>query len=152
MACNCLSELRRRLQGQLGFPLRESSRPDLADFVGPGRFNVRVDDHELLALGCFGQSGRAGLAARLCTSLRAMASHQVDDFRPLWLQLECVIFRGTASRLGLRALRKARQGLDRIYEKEALAGAEQALQGHSRLAQWALLAGGLEREELACKT
>ena len=152
MACNYLSELRLRLQGQLGFLLRESSRPDLADFVGPGRYNVRVDDQELLALGCLGTRGRAGLAARLGAALGATPGPKVADFRPLWLQLECVIFRGTASRLGLQALRKAWQGLDRIYEKEALAGAEQALQGHPRLAQWALLAGGLEREELACKT
>ena len=144
--------MRRRLEGQLGFPLRESSRPDLADFVGPGRHNVRVDDQELVALGCFGQSGRAGLAARLSASLGARTDPEVADFRPLWLQLECVIFRGAASRVGSRALRKAWQGLDRIYEKEALAGAEQALRGHPRLAQWALLAGRLEREESACKT
>lgn len=147
-----MSELRSRLQGQLGFPVRESSRPDLADFVGPSRQNVRVDDHELLTLGCFGQSGRAGLAARLSASLGARTTPEVVDFRPLWLQLECVIFRGAASGLGSRALRKAWQGLDRIYEKEALAGAEQALQGYPRLAQWALLAGRLEREESACKT
>jgi len=152
VAFSYLSELRRRLEGQLGLPLRESTRPDLADFVGPGQHNVRVNDDQLMELGCFGTSGRAGLAARLCASLQARTGPEVADLRPLWLQLECVIFRGASSRLGSRALRKARQGLDRIYEKEALAGAGQAAQGHPRLAQWALLAGALEREESSCKT
>lgn len=147
-----MSELRCRLEAQLGFPLRESTRPDLADFVGPGRRNVRVDDDQLLSLGCLGVSGRAGLATRLCAALGARTGRDIGDLRPLWLQLECVIFRGASSRLGSRALGKARQGLNRIYEKEALAGAEQASQGYPRLAQWALLAGGLEREESACKT
>lgn len=148
MACNCLSELRRRLESELGFALRESTRLDLADFVGPGLFNVRVNDQDLLALGSPGRLGRAGLAADLASKLDAKAL-RVDDFRPLWLGLESVQHHGGDSRPGRRALQKTWQGLDRIWEREALAGREQRQCGYPRLAQWALLAGGLEK---ACKS
>lgn len=143
-----MSELRRRLEEQLGFPLRESTRLDLADFVGPGLVNVRVADHELLALGCLGRQGRAGAAARLSTALAAQVA-QVDDFRPLWLALESTLHHGAGQPLGARALARAWQGLNRIWEREALAGRQQSLLGYPRLAQWALLAGGLEK---ACKS
>lgn len=143
-----MSDLRLRLEQELGFALKESNRPDLADFVGPRLTNIRVGDNDLFALGRHGQQGRAGLAARLSVALGARLG-QVDDFRPLWLDLECLQFRGVDHRLGQRALRRAWQGLEAIYAKEALAGREQADLGYPRLAQWALLAGGLEH---ACKT
>lgn len=143
-----MSELRRRLEKQLGFPLRESTRPDLADFVGPGLYNVRVRDADLLALGCLGWQQRAGIAAQLSQNLGAQVL-QVDDFRPYWLNLESVLHHGVDHRLGRLALDKAWQGLNRIWEREPLAGREQAQQGYPRLAQWALLAGGLEN---ACKS
>lgn len=139
---------RNKLELELGFALRESSRPDLADFVGPRLTNIRVGDADLLALGGYGQEGRAGLSARLAQTLGARLG-TIDDFRSLWLDLECVLFRGPKHRLGQRALRRAWQGLNAIYAKEALAGREQAKLGYPRLAQWALLAGGLEH---ACKT
>ncbi|MFN8607781.1 MAG: hypothetical protein U0931_09625 [Vulcanimicrobiota bacterium] len=142
-----MSELRRQLESRLGFSLRESNRPDLADFVGPRLTNIRVSDAELLQLGRHGKLGRAGLAARLARALQARA-HCLEDLRPLWLDLECLLYRGPEHRLGRRALLRARQGLDAIYAKEALAGREQAALGYPRLAQWALLAGGLEH---ACK-
>lgn len=143
-----MSELRRRLESELGFSLRESTRPDLADFVGPGLCNVRVRDEDLLALGSLGLEGRAGAAAHLSSSLQARAA-RVDDFRALWLGLESVLHHGPGQRIGALALEKTRQGLDRIWEREALAGREQRQQGYPRLAQWALLAGGLEK---ACKS
>jgi len=147
-AYNCLSELRRRLEGELGVPLRESTRPDLADFVGPGLYNVRVQDEDLLALGGVGCHGRAFSAAQLSRSLGAHTA-AVEDFRPLWLGLESVLYHGARHRLGRLALQKTWQGLDRIWEREALAGREQRERGYPRLAQWALLAGGLEQ---ACKS
>lgn len=143
-----MSELRRRLEGELGFPLRESTRPDLADFVGPRLVNVRVSDQDLLALGCLGSEGRALLAARLSQQLEAQTS-AVEDFRPLWLGLESLLHHGFAGRVGRLASQKTWQGLDRIWEREALAGREQRQRGYPRLAQWALLAGGLEK---ACKS
>ncbi len=143
-----MSELRRRLEGELGFPLRESTRPDLADFVGPGLRNVRVQDEDLLALGRAGFRGRAALAAQLGRKLGAQPA-EVEDFRPLWLALESALYHGADSRLGRLAVAKAWQGLDRVWEREALAGREQSRRGYPRLAQWALLAGGLEE---ACKT
>jgi hypothetical protein len=139
---------RKNLELLLGFRLRESSRPDLADFVGPRLTNIRVEDAELLALGRYGQQGRAGLSARLAQILGARPG-AIEDLRPLWLNLECALFRGPAHPLGRRAVQKTWQGLDAIYAKEALAGREQARLGYPRLAQWALLAGGLEH---ACKT
>lgn len=147
-ASSCLSELRRRLESELGFRLRESTRPDLADFVGPELFNVRVLDEDLLALGSLGLEGRAGSAARLSSSLQARPSG-LEDFRPLWLGLESILYHGSSQRIGALALKKTRQGLDRIWEREALAGREQGRLGYPRLAQWALLAGGLEK---ACKS
>lgn len=143
-----MSELRRRLESELGFPLRESTRPDLADFVGPGLFNIRVNDQDLLALGRAGSQGRALLAARLSRDLAAHTT-AVADFRPLWLGLESVLHHGASQRLGRLAVEKTWQGLDRIWEREALAGREQRERGYPRLAQWALLAGGLEN---ACKS
>ncbi|MBS2036680.1 hypothetical protein JST97_16945 [bacterium] len=148
VVCSSLSELRQALEKQLGFALQESRRPDLADFVGPRLTNIKVSDGELFALGKLGQQGRAGLASRLATALGAQLK-TVDDFRPLWLELECVLYRGLDHPLGKRALKRAWQGLEAIYAKEALAGREQAALGYPRLAQWALLAGGLEN---ACKT
>ncbi|MBX3165923.1 MAG: hypothetical protein KF760_00870 [Candidatus Eremiobacteraeota bacterium] len=143
-----MSELRRRLENELGFLLRESTRPELADFVGPGLVNVRVSDEELLALGRPGREGRAGLAARLSLALEARTL-AVDDFRPLWLGLESSLHHGARSRIGRLAVLRTWQGLDRIWEREALAGREQHRRGYPRLAQWALLAGGLEQ---ACKS
>ena len=148
VACSCLSELRRRLESELGFRLRESTRPDLADFVGPGLINVRVRDEDLLSLGDVGREGRAGAAARLSSGLQARPSG-LEDFRSLWLGLESVLYHGPSQRIGALALEKTRQGLDRIWEREALAGREQGRLGYPRLAQWALLAGGLEK---ACKS
>lgn len=148
MACNCLSELRRRLEVELGFSLRESTRPDLADFVGPGLFNVKVSDEDLLALGRTGSQGRAFLAAELSRKVGAQTG-QIGDFRSLWLGLESVLHHGASHRLGRLAVQKTWQGLDRIWEKEALAGREQRERGYPRLAQWALVAGGLEQ---ACKS
>lgn len=128
--------------------MRESTRLDLADFVGPRLVSVRVDDHELLALGCLGTHGRAGAAARLSNALNAQLA-RIDDFRPMWLALESALHHGAGQPLGARALNKAWQGLNRIWEREALAGRQQGLLGYPRLAQWALLAGGLEK---ACKS
>jgi hypothetical protein len=102
---------------------------------------VRYLDPVLIGLGCWGQQGRAGLAADLTRCLQARAGEVIEaDFRPLWLALESLQHRPNQ-----RLRDHTQQRLDRLYESDPLAGQAQAQRGYPRLAQWALLAGALER-------
>lgn len=158
--------LRSQLQHQLGMRLRESSRPELADLVGRGStcppptawaicnardgfINLRWHDSVLLGLGLgpAGQRDRAGLMADLARRLGAVPGEVIEvGFRPLWLALESIDHWRTGP-LAQAARQRASAGLKRIYESEALAGAHQAARGYPRLAQWAALAGALERSQ-----
>ncbi|MBT9587418.1 hypothetical protein IV102_29015 [bacterium] len=152
-----MSSLRAQLEAHLGVSLRPSSWPELGDLVGRGGLpqenawarcseqagclQVRYRDPVLLGLGRTGARGRARLAAELATRLQAEPGCVIEaDFRALWLSLESLNHR---PHRGLREKTVAR--LDGLYESQALAGYVQAEQRFPRLAQWALLAGALER-------
>lgn len=148
--------LRWQLQQILG-PLRESGRPDLGDLVGRGPaltanpwaevrqalglIQVRYFDSTLMQLGRPGQSGRAGHLTRLSQALQAQTGSTIPpDLRPLWLALESLDHQPRET-----VWRRATQSLHQLYENQALAGREQSQRGYPRLAQLALIAGGLER-------
>jgi len=150
------TSLRNRLQQVLG-TLRESGRPDLGDLVGKGPqfvanpwadgcrtdglLQVRYFDTALMQLGCPGQRGRAAQLDRLTKALKAHTGAIIPpDLRPLWLALESLEYQPRRT-----VWERARRKLGEIYEKQALAGRDQSQQGYPRLAQLALIAGGLER-------
>lgn len=157
-----MSDLRRRLQAQLGgVELRESRRLERADLWGRmpepeaphpndlavyrfenGFVNVRIRDEVLLGQPVGGGTAnwpRARLLQQLAERLQARPGLQVaPGCRWLWLALESLRHWHEGPRAE-RARLQLRQGLDRLYETRPLAGYHEKARGYPMLAQMAAL-------------
>lgn len=162
-----MSDLRARIEAQIGVTLRESGRLDRADLCarcppsvppGPrpddlavywfenGFVNVRIRDGLLLAQPAGDSAGdwpRATLLIDLARRLGAVPGPRIaPGCRPLWLALESMLHWRQGPRAE-RARRNLRLGLDRLYESQPLAGYREKAAGFPTLAQMAVLASAV---------
>lgn len=127
-------------------PLPAGGVPGLASWAPVGNaLNVRYAEAALASL-AGGEPGwpRGRQLVRLARDLGARWSGIA--FRPLWLELESAQYwgaEGARPALAARALQRALQGWERLYEREPLAGAQEGAQQFPRLAELSALACGL---------